>query len=503
MDTLETIRQFRSMKEPISTVWHVDDQTAVGTLNWRAGKPVLKLVIELDLPKIIGMKKLEHPFLTATEPPREPTIVAHLSDFGLVTLERCFRFSEPHSENFQHGSAFCTLYFQPTRIWLGNPGENDTKPILSVNLMDSRLCGFFQLPGFDSYRASPDEHPELFEVLGNPEELWSFKSDRIEPIRLGKTGFKLCRATTVSRGFSATTGHSYNSASLLTLEPPPDTDRETCEDIVYQLQNLLTVLSFEDFAFEARTFNSETHGPSTLAWELGNCGTSFEPPMSHQILADFSDTKVLQTACDHWFDASEIVRLSRWLFCKAVRETDDGIARFIAVAQALEVLARELSPTAKLVSRSERKDAVRLIQVALQENKINAVYAKRIVELVQNSNATTYANALREMMVPVEHLILPIAKISYPDKVTSLEEFAKLISHTRNAVVHMTTENREELEQAFARVNKLSLLIGFCYAVIQMDMLGLSTDQAHNFLVNNRNLRHGLPNNFLKTLNSR
>ena len=103
-------------------------------------------------------------------------------------------------------------------------------------------------------------------------------------------------------------------------------------------------------------------------------------------------------------------------------------------------------------------------------------------------------------MQPVEAVILPVAKLCYPDLVHSLADFAKLIKDTRNAVVHMTSDKRDDLDLAFTRVNKLSLLISFCFAVIQAHQLGLPLDRAHEFLLNNRTLRHGLPNDFLESL---
>ena len=81
----------------------------------------------------------------------------------------------------------------------------------------------------------------------------------------------------------------------------------------------------------------------------------------------------------------------------------------------------------------------------------------------------------------------------------SLADFAKLIKDTRNAVVHMTSDNRDDLDRAFSWVNKLSLMISFGFAVIEAHQLGLPLDRAHEFLLNNRALRHGLPNDLLES----
>lgn len=500
VSSIETVRQFRSFSTPISTVWQLDQLSAVGTLGWPDGNPELKLIVELDQTELLRIKDLKSAWLDATRPPARPRISAANTSFGKLILDDCLQVSVRTSNSYVSGVSHCEIRLQPTRIWLGDPGQPETKPIRSICLLDGRLGGFFRFPGFDSYLVSADHHRELFDTLGEPEEVWAFKPHRGDPIKFGKTGFKLRQATRCSHGMSHTTGYEYTTIASLSLEPPPDADRRACEDIVYQLRNLLTVLSFEDFAFEVETYAWDELGSATLLWALGERGKTFDPPMTHEILADLHDPAVLQRACDNWFDTSEVVRLSRWLYCKAIRETDDGLARFISIAQALEVLGREVAPSSKLVDKPTRRKAVAAIKAALTDAGIDDSYRARLVQNAENSNTTSYSDALHELMRPVEFVILPVAKLSYPGEVENLADFAKLISSTRNAVVHMTSDNRHDLEQAFHRIPKLSLTIGFCYAVIQAHMLGLPLTKAHPFLLNNRHLRHGLPNDFLESL---
>jgi hypothetical protein len=497
MSTIETLRRFRSLQEPISTIWHLDKLTSAGVLSWKDGKPELKLIVELDYAALLQTKQLNHPWIDATQPPARPRILAQNSNFGELILDDCMQVNVRSNNNHASKTSHCEIHLKPTRIWFGDPGQPETKSIQGISLLDSRLGGFFRFPGFDSYMVSATHHAELFESLGQPEEVWAFKPHRGEPITFGKTGFKLRQVVRCVHSMSHTDGHNYKTITSLTLEPPPETSRQTCEDVVSQLGNLLAVLSFEDFSFEAESY-IYNKGSSTLAWALGGRGAAFDPPMSHQILANLHDPQILQSACDRWFDASEVVRLSRWLFCKAVRETDDGLARFIAIAQALEVLARELAPSSKLADKGTRRKAIAAVKSALTDAQIGNGYATRLVRMVENTNSTSYGDALLEMMLPVENVILPVAKLSYPQEVACLADFAKLISGTRNSVVHMTSDKRHDLEDAFRRVPKLSLLIGFCYAVIQANILGLPLMKAHEFLLNNRHLRHGLPNDFLE-----
>ncbi len=500
MSSIEIVRKFLSLSTPISTVWQLEQLTAVGTLCWRDRCPELKLIVELDQTELLGTKELKHPWLDATKPPARPRISAASTNFGPLILDDCLQVNVRTSNSYVSGMSHCEIQLQPTRIWLGDPGRPETSPIQEISLLDGRLGGFFRFPGFDSYLVSADNHRELFDTLGQPEEVWAFKRYRGDPITFGKSGFKLRQVTRCSHGMSHTTGYEYTTVASLSLEPPPNADRRACEDIVYQLKNLLTVLSFEDFTFEVETYASEAHGTATLLWALGERGKKFDPPMTHEILADLHDPEILQRACDSWFDASEVVRLSRWLYCKAIRETDDGLARFISIAQALEVLSREVAPSSKLVDKPTRRKAVAAIKAALTDAGIDAAYSARLVQNAENSNSTSYSDALIELMRPVEPVVLPVAKLSYPGEVQSLADFAKLVSSTRNAVVHMTSDKRQELEQAFRRIPKLSLLIGFCFAVIQANLLGLPMTKANEFLMNNRHVRHGLPNDFLERL---
>lgn len=500
MPSIETVRTFRSISTPISTVWKLDQLSAVGTLCWRDGTPELILIVELDQAELMRVKHLKHPWLDATKPPAKPRISAPSTSFGTLILDDCLQVNVRTRDSYVAGVSHCEIHLQPTRIWLGDPGRPETSSIHAISLLDGRLGGFFRFPGFDSYLVSADHHRELFDTLGEPEEVWAFKPHRGDPITFGKTGFKLRQVTRCFHGMSHTTGYEYTTIASLRLEPPPDTDRRTCEGIIYQLKNLLTVLSFEDFTFEVETYASEAHGTATLLWALGERGKKFDPPMTHEILADLHEPEILQRACDSWFDASEIVRLSRWLCCKAIRETDDGLARFISIAQALEVLGRDVAPSSKLVDKPTRRKAVAAIKAALTDVGIDEAYSARLVQNAENSNSSSYADALHELMRPVELVILPVVRLSYPGEVESLADFAKLVSRTHNAVVHMTSDKRQDLEQAFHRIPKLSLLIGFCYAVIQAHMLGLPLTKAHSFLLSNRHLRHGLPNEVLDGL---
>lgn len=492
MDTLERVRSVNSLADPVSTLWNVDSATVFGTLRWAENKPELQLFVEVALTEASSWGEVDHPVLNATKPPIQACVVGHCEGHGTITLEGCARYNVRGTSDHINGKTIYTLYFLPTRIWLGTLPADEKAPITGITLLDTRLGGYFRSPGFKSHYLSPDERADVFERLGTPEQIWCFHQDDGDPIKLGMTGFELKLASTISNSMSHTTGYGVQSVTRLDLKPREGAPREECERVVSQLQDLLTVFSLEPFSFLSITFYSDDSGPLTLAWQLGDWDKSFVPPMAHQILVDFTDQDVFRTACENWFGATETLGLSRWLYCKAIRETNNGMARFISVAQSFEVLGREFASAEKRVSKTERSNALAAIAKALEQVGTGEYFATRIVNLVRSSNATSYPEVLKDM-------ILPVAKILTPDHLEQAKSFCKLVADTRNNLVHMT-DDRAELDAAFARVNKLSLKLCYWYALVQAHHLGLPLNRAETFLVNNRTARHGLPNEVLETL---
>lgn len=491
MDLLERVRRLNSLVEPVSTLWYVDGTAVFGTLRWTEGRPELQLFIDVDLAEGPSRGEVNHPILHATKPPIQANIIGRCEGLETVTLERCARYSVNRSSDYTTGKAVYRLRFLPSRIWFGTPNA-ETTPVCRIVLLDTRLGGYFRSPGFKSYHLSSDDRADAFEKLGAPDEIWCFHPDDNDPIKLGATGFELRLSSTTSSSMSHTTGYGVQTVTRLNIKPRQGACREECERVVSQLQDLLTVFSLESFSFQTSTFHSDDSLPFTLAWQLGDQDTSFVPPMAHQILVDFTDQEVFRTACKNWFNPTETLSLSRWLYCKAIRETSDGMARFISVAQSFEVLGRESVSGEKRVSKAERSRALDAIKAALKHAGTGKHFAARIVNLVRSSNSTSYPDALKS-------IILPVAEILTPDHLDQAAAFCRLVADTRNNLVHMT-DNRAELDAAFARVNKLSLKLCFWYSLVQAHYLKLPLNGAETFLINNRTARHGLPNDVLETL---
>lgn len=325
--------------------------------------------------------------------------------------------------------------------------------------------------------------------MNQPERIWAVHGPREHQVQLGETGWNLGVYTEAMESTSATEGHTLRSTISLAIQSTGPTTIQAAESVLARLEEIISVFAIESFTFQTKEYKADDFASIILIWRLGEDHNLFKPPMRHQILVDLTDANTLKTVCRQWFGAPETVSLSRWLFARALRETEDGLARFVAVAQAFEVLGRELGPH-ESVPKCRLKEAVALVRGALSGNFKND-FIERIAGLIQSSNQSSFRDVLHHMLTQA------VAGLKLAD-VGDLATFSKLVSDTRNAVVHMTDDDEGKLTEAFARVNKLSLQLSFWYSVCQAHYVGLSIPNIKEFLLNNRNARHGLPNEVLE-----
>lgn len=471
------------------TLWSVGDTQAFGSLVWLDGLPTLTLFLEVDEPVGRDFDKAKIPALELTKPPIQATITGTVPKYGTVTLEHCARYNVRTSQNTRTARFIYELDFLPTAVWLGAPKDAVDGKVIRVVARDTRLAGFFGSPGLQVYQRFDPEVKGVFEALNEPESVWAVRGPREHQVQLGETGWQLSVYAEPLESTSSTEGHTLQSTINLAIHSLAPTRIEAAASVLARLEEIISVFAIEAFTFQIEEYNADDFGSVTLIWRLGEDRTLFEPPMRHQILVDLTDAVTLKAVCKQWFTATERVGLSRWLFARALKETEDGLARFVAVAQAFEVLGRELGPHGSMPT-SRLQKAVELVRVALSADFENG-FVERTVGLIQSSNKSSFRDVLHHMLTEaVKGLKLRSAD--------DLAGFSKLVSDTRNAVVHMTDNDKGKLTEAFARVNKLSLQLCFWYSVFQAHYIGLNIPNIEVFLLNNRNARHGLPNEILQ-----
>jgi len=488
--TINDAIDFKSSAEPLVSLWSIGDLQAYGSLIWLDGKPVLTLMIEVDKEIDPDFDKTKIPILKATKPPIQATIYGIVSKFGTITLECCARYNVHISQNIRTNRTIYKLDFLPSAVWIGAPKNAIEEQIVNVVATDTRLVGFFGSPGLKIHRDNDPKAKKVFETLGNPESIWALHAPLQHKIQLGETGWLLSLYTDLVETTSGTEGHILRSAVNIRLHAPKPTNISEASHHLARIEEILSIFSIEAFTFQLESYSTDEFETITLIWRLGENHSLFQPPMKHQILVNLSDPATLKAVCKQWFSATPTVSLSRWLFVHALKEMDDGFARFVAVAQAFEVLGKELRPHGGM-PRKQLQKAVKLIQEALISGNFEEDFIVRVVQLVRSSNKSSYRDVLYHMLNKAAQRLQFCTN-------ENIENFCKIVSNTRNDIIHMNDNDNGKLNEAFSRINKLSLKLCFWYAVCQADQMQLNMPSIGSFLFNNRNARHGLQNELLE-----
>lgn len=470
-------------------MWSIGDLRSLGSLIWIDGRPILTLFLEADSVDDSLFADPDLPLFRATKPPLQVTITGSAPHLGTITLECCARYNVRTNRNFHTGNATYRLDFLPTTIWAGSSKSSVDGRVTSAIGSDTRLAGFFGTPGLNVLRKYDPSLKEIYNVLGNPEHIWTAKGPEVSQVPLGSSGWELRIYTDASETSSATSGHTINSLVNLSVSCSTPTSISEASKHLNGVEDIISTFSIESFTFQFEQYVTDDFERIALVWRLGENRLLFRSPMRHQILIDLEDGETLRDVCRKWFTASPTISLSRWLFVRALRESEDGLARFVAVAQAFEVLGRELGPTNRMPKILLRRAAA-LIKNALK-GQFDESFIERATNLIKSSNKASYSDVLAHIIGgAVERLNL--------GSIEQVQALSKKISETRNAVIHMSDDDKGKLSDAFARVNKLSLQLCFWYAVCQADQMKLSMPNIGMFLLNNRNARHGLPNEVLE-----
>ena len=162
---------------------------------------------------------------------------------------------------------------------------------------------------------------------------------------------------------------------------------------VRKLEMLISIISLSRFEFRCKEFMLDDESVAAQIWVLGDQPKKFDAPMRHEVLTDFTDDQTLRTAIESWFVQDKVFGLAIWVFHKAISETESGVARFLFVCQAYEILGRTTNLRDKKLSRHQLNDAVERIGNALRD-----AFPKKQIErwqnLVASSNRASFSDIL-------------------------------------------------------------------------------------------------------------
>ena len=190
----------------------------------------------------------------------------------------------------------------------------------------------------------PSETNDLQVLTGANQAFLVFRNEepRAEVEASGKK-YKIAFSTSVGQNSSSTMGVSFGTKDSITVETEAGATIPELLAVSYQIEQFLSLLCIGPFRGERIEMGLDSFRKVELVWSLGR-----EPRhetltrMPHQILVGIGQPPGLAaSALNAWFGANGARRLARWLIFDSLFKDTSSTARFLAVAQAWEIIGRE------------------------------------------------------------------------------------------------------------------------------------------------------------------
>ena len=386
-------------------------------------------------------------------------------------MDRCIALSLNTTNWFLGGSGYYQLKLRPHEIWFSPTALNGKMRCNKTCLSDDRLYGVFRDGSIQQIEADYDQFKAAQNALDDPEIIWAGYAPSGEKIALGQTGLELTTSSSLSRSYSAAEGKSARLISTLNLTEIEHAQGLTINDhmsAVRKLEVLISVVPLSRFEFRCKEFMLDDESVAAQIWVLGGHPKKFDAPMRHQVLTDFTDDQTLRTAIESWFVQDKVFGLAMWVFHKAISETESGVARFLFVCQAYEILGRTTNLRDNKLSRHQLNDAVERIGNVLRD-----AFPKKQIErwqnLVASSNRASFSDIL-EKLFPTQ-----LMEMAADFGSEGPQAYARSISDLRNTLIHMSGKKTDDLSAAYKNVNKASYQMTLLFLLTIVERMELPT----------------------------
>lgn len=254
-----------------------------------------------------------------------------------------------------------------------------------------------------------------------------------------------------------------------------------------QVEQFLSLLCVGPFRGERVEVATGLFREAELVWSLGR-----EPRsevlrrMPHQILASIGrHPELAAPALSSWFAAPSSRRLARWLIFDSLFNDTSATAKFLAVAQAWEILGRdEVNASAATHDKRQYQKVCKAAREAL-EKYLDASTAKRLYELARSSNRKSFGDMVREV---VSKIPPSAVQALCPD----VDGFVTTVVKVRNVLTHMEGKKSLSIETASYLSIFLAYKLIVLFCIYDCVMLGLPLDNLPMTLANNKTARAAL-----------
>jgi len=454
-------------------LWRIDGlpNPQPGILRWANDR--LTLMLTMHAAETIPYE--ESVFAKALSGPKRPTIVGYVSELGTLTLGDCMERRVNTTESFDPPSVWYSVYLDPMRVWQGDlpafGNQCDSFSAIAEGLYGVIIADDVKVEDYH-FSGKNGERPDVamrLDVLRPDVQEIAIKAGR----------FKLLVGSTISHSSSAMEGHDIRTKRVISFYPDAPIPIADALDIKFALDQFLSLIAVERMYTSTVHFDLEHGRRVTLIWERDQKPGG--KPMRHQALCALGRNAELAAILEKWYAPTPNARLARWLFSRALDDEENSVGRFLAIAQAWEVLGRDL-PSAKLFERQKLQEIRAAVESAL-EPVCDEPTRKRILGLISSSNRSSYPDTLEKCF---QRLLEDPVKLN----VGKASALAKRLADLRNSVVHMKG-SEEQLNDAFRRTFRASYLLIVLFALHECVELGIPVD-VENFLNNNSFARYAL-----------
>ena len=402
-----------SIKWPIIGTWNVEGHQEAYQGVLFAEDVTVYLRIFLEIPgnpqQLFGNALDAHPRLAPFRPPHQPTVFGETKVAGKVTLLNCVLSKHEGTHQFDPPISRVEITLRVSQGWAGD-GFVDrtalynalsfTAPGLHSVLSASRLELKFLIPLTADCKS--DTH-DLKMLTGADEAFLFFHgtAPSAEITNYGKT-YKIVFSTSVGGGGSNIDGDAIRTTDSISIETTGATLSELM-NVANQVEQFLSLLCVGPFQGERIQLEIGQAALGQFATAELICSIEREPRspaltrMPHQILASIGRRPELAApALSSWFGAPNSRRLARWLIFDSLFEDTSATAKFLAVAQAWEILGRD-EVNAAAYDKKQYQKACKAAREALEKH-LDASMAQRLYELARASNRKSFGDMVREVI---------------------------------------------------------------------------------------------------------
>jgi hypothetical protein len=327
-----------------------------------------------------------------------------------------------------------------------------------------------------------DKRPILMLGADLAEFLWRRRDARRQPCRAGQMFCLKCRKPQEPAGRMADfVASSATSGALIGICP-------ACNRLMYRRVSAAR-LSEVAGALDVHLTGAQPRiGQFATAELICSIERELRSPaltrMPHQILASIGRRPELAApALSSWFGAPNSRRLARWLIFDSLFEDTSATAKFLAVAQAWEILGRD-EVNAAAYDKKQYQTACKAAREALEKH-LDASTAQRLYELARASNRKSFGDMVREVISKIPP---PAVQALCPD----VDGFVTTVVKVRNVLTHMEGKKSLPIETASYLSIFLTCKLIVLFCIYDCAVLGLPLDNLQMTLANNATARAAL-----------